>query len=880
MGEIHLARLTGAANFEKHLVIKKILPHLARHDEFVRKFVDEAHILVHLTHGNIVTVFDMGEANGELFMAMEYVAGRDLRAVMRHLSEEGRTLPVPLIAFIVAEMSKGLSYAHRKTDDHGHSLGIIHRDISPSNILISREGEVKLADFGIAKAALRNSQSITGRLQGKFNYMSPEQARGEALDPRADLFSVGVVFYEMLTGTRPFEGPTDMATLERIKTYDPPPVSTLFKDFPPAIDDILKRLLAKDRNERFESADALLHALNAYLVEVGEPINSATLANALAPCLASAEAITNGGLGLDEALAFEADRLLAHTPSERTPSLEPLSQRTPAQASALLDPATPAEEIVISAPLGSGDHAVSVETFGRESATVPRVKIAKVDAAKVADIQTQPPRIVKTEQPKAIVAPSKAVIAELAETDEIPFDPAVLKETKPKRRVSDPHIPSGLTSTADLPRLTNVFSDAADKSAASKRAQDAISGNDLPIPGTPQTQRRLIILGIATFLLLIGSILLVFHLSSNDDPQPPEQGDAPSSIKPASPVVHLTLKVDNTFGFKLDSKLSYMMGAEDAAKPKPQALGQGQWLFSSLTPDKYLVLLQPSDTEDAEPICSFEVSTQANNARTASISRIYTEKLCGAKIVASHDNQLTLSVTLVEDAVRAQLEPPKAEAQVADTTPEQTPDDPAPLEVDPPTTDDAKPKDNTPKEAAVEDTTPAITPPPKPKARKPKAKTYRLSCKPDTCKITVLGPGGQTDRGSIEVKHKANQPMPRLRFTYKEGSDNPYYPIESSLDTLCPSGPKSCKRVDFSTFQKVHLRTQDTHHRRLFNAEIVVGPFKKRSGTTGGWAIMLPPNQKVKVKATSLGFEPNQRTCQAGQKACILPLKDPPTSAP
>src|SRR5690554_2784135 len=178
MGEIFVAKSRGAGGFEKTVIIKTILPHLADEQEFVTKFLDEGRIVVNLTHGNIVPVFDMGEEKGEYFIAMEYVAGRDLRDILRHLNVSGRVLPVEYSLYILIELSKGLGYAHRKTDEQGVPLGIVHRDVSPSNVLLSREGEVKLIDFGIARATGKSSVTVSGRIQGKCCDRSREQASG------------------------------------------------------------------------------------------------------------------------------------------------------------------------------------------------------------------------------------------------------------------------------------------------------------------------------------------------------------------------------------------------------------------------------------------------------------------------------------------------------------------------------------------------------------------------------------------------------------------------------------------------------------------------------------------------------------------------------
>lgn len=320
MGEIYLARVRGAGGFEKKLVIKRILSYLVEEDEFVQKFIDEANIVKHLTHGNIVPVFDMGEAdNGELYIAMEYVEGRDLRDVLKRARRENRPLPVGVALWIVAELCKGLGHAHRKTDADGRPLHIVHRDISPSNLLISREGEVKVADFGIAKARDRLSRSITGRLQGKFCYMSPEQASGKVVDARSDIFSTGVVLYELLTHRRPFESERDLETLDRVKTLDPPPPSHHRPELAPEVDAIVMKALTKDPDERYPQIDELERAIMGHLYGSGDGVTSRDVVHALEVLFPDGferpEARLSEGasspMSLEDAFDAEVDRLLA-----------------------------------------------------------------------------------------------------------------------------------------------------------------------------------------------------------------------------------------------------------------------------------------------------------------------------------------------------------------------------------------------------------------------------------------------------------------------------------------------------------------------------------------------------------------------------------------
>ena len=205
MAQIYLARQLGPEGFEKLLVVKRILPHLAENEEFITMFLDEARIAARLNHPNVVQIFDLGAQDDSFFIAMEFIHGEDVRRVWKHADKVGKPIPLPLICRIIIEACAGLDYAHKKLDASGRPLNIVHRDISPQNILVAFEGGVKIVDFGIAKAADQATVTKSGVLKGKYSYMSPEQAAGQPIDCRTDIFALGVVLYELLTGTRLFK---------------------------------------------------------------------------------------------------------------------------------------------------------------------------------------------------------------------------------------------------------------------------------------------------------------------------------------------------------------------------------------------------------------------------------------------------------------------------------------------------------------------------------------------------------------------------------------------------------------------------------------------------------------------------------------------------
>ncbi|HZN96027.1 MAG TPA: serine/threonine-protein kinase, partial [Myxococcales bacterium] len=225
MAEVWLARQTGIEGFKRHLVIKRILPHLADDPEFVQMFLNEARIAANFNHPNIAQIYDLGEVSGAYYIAMEFVHGEDLGRIMRKAWGTGQWIAYPIGIRIVALACEGLYYAHTRNDDSGRPLKVVHRDISPQNILIGFDGSVKLVDFGIAKAVDSASMTKSGAIKGKFAYMAPEQAGGKPIDHRADLFAIGLTLYELLTGTRPLKKESEIATLQAALACEIPPPS-------------------------------------------------------------------------------------------------------------------------------------------------------------------------------------------------------------------------------------------------------------------------------------------------------------------------------------------------------------------------------------------------------------------------------------------------------------------------------------------------------------------------------------------------------------------------------------------------------------------------------------------------------------------------------
>jgi eukaryotic-like serine/threonine-protein kinase len=271
MAEVFIAVAQGDEGFEKPVVIKRLLPELASVPRFQQMFLDEARIMLSLQHGNIVQILDMGRMEGVPFLAIEYVHGKDLRTILQRAADAGSAFPHALSAHIVREACRALDYAHRKTDDEGRPLNIVHRDVNPANILVSHEGEVKVSDFGLAKARDNLEQSDSGVIKGKLSYVSPEQALGQAIDHRSDIFSLGTTLYEMICGRRPFQGQSDVEVVLKVREADFPRPSEIVSGLEPALEAIILRALKKSPDERYQTANHMREDLARYLQQLPAP---------------------------------------------------------------------------------------------------------------------------------------------------------------------------------------------------------------------------------------------------------------------------------------------------------------------------------------------------------------------------------------------------------------------------------------------------------------------------------------------------------------------------------------------------------------------------------------------------------------------------------
>jgi hypothetical protein len=281
MAEVYRARMTGAENFQRLLAIKCLRPELALDDEFTSMFIDEANVAAQLLHANIVQTYELGKQAGVLYIAMELVPGRDLRQLLAAAAKEGFRLPQWLAAYVAAKTAEGLDFAHRKQSIEGRPLGLVHRDVSPQNVLVSFHGEVKLLDFGIAKAAMRETATRAGLFKGNLAHTSPENVAGEPVDRRADIFGLGTLLFELLTGRRLFVADSDYALLDKVRRAETGSLRGSDHGFDPRFEPILERALARKVSDRYEWASEMADALTPILLEDGKLLGAKNAAGVM-----------------------------------------------------------------------------------------------------------------------------------------------------------------------------------------------------------------------------------------------------------------------------------------------------------------------------------------------------------------------------------------------------------------------------------------------------------------------------------------------------------------------------------------------------------------------------------------------------------------------
>ncbi|APR74753.1 Serine/threonine protein kinase PrkC, regulator of stationary phase [Minicystis rosea] len=278
MAEVFIAESAGIEGFKKQVAIKRVLPSLSEKKRFIAMFLDEARLSANLTHSNVAQVFDIGVGDNAYFIVMEYVDGADLKAVIEHLRRGGRVFPIEHACYIAERLCEGLTYAHELRGGDGKPLEIIHRDMSPPNVLITKHGEVKIVDFGLAKATSQLEKSEAGVIKGKYGYLSPEAAQGQAIDHRTDIFAVGIILWEMLSGRRLFSGDTDFATVKLVREAVIPSLRELNPAVPAELEKIIARALAREPDKRYATARDFGRDLTAFLFRHGHPVTAYDIA--------------------------------------------------------------------------------------------------------------------------------------------------------------------------------------------------------------------------------------------------------------------------------------------------------------------------------------------------------------------------------------------------------------------------------------------------------------------------------------------------------------------------------------------------------------------------------------------------------------------------
>jgi serine/threonine protein kinase len=355
MATVHRAKERGIEGFERQVALKRLLPHLAEDEQFVRAFVREAKLASMLTHTNIVQLFELGRVDHVYFISMELIEGRDLRKLLRQARRITGPAPVDVIVALLIEICDALDYAHTRTDSDGEPLGLVHRDVSPSNVIVTKSGHVKIIDFGIAKANTIHMRTATGRVKGKMAYMAPEATRGEKLDARSDIFSAGVIAHELLTARPLFATKNDYQTLMRVQNAPVAPPSTYNQSSSPELDAIVLRALAKDPDERYRSAAEMRDALDSLRQKHGLNATSREVCD-----------------WMQWAFALEMPAKAPRTPARVTP---PTLSRSGLSRSQLYTPPTGSMDFFADSlpPLEADDEVIEIAWGGREQEGVPVV---------------------------------------------------------------------------------------------------------------------------------------------------------------------------------------------------------------------------------------------------------------------------------------------------------------------------------------------------------------------------------------------------------------------------------------------------------------------------------------------------------------------------
>jgi len=385
MAEVFLGEATSVQGFKKRVAIKRVLPHLASHTNFIGMFLDEARLGARLTHANIVSVFDIGKSDNSFFIVMEFVDGTNLKKIMEALRLKEQHFPLKDVIYIAMEVCRGLSYAHELVDDDGHPVDLVHRDVSPPNILVSKRGEVKVTDFGLAKARTQLERTDPGVVKGKFSYLSPEVATGQDVDQRADIFALGVCLWEMLAGRRLFLGDTDYETVQAVSNADVPSLVGVHPEVDPQFESLLLKALARDPDNRYPSAREFGDALASYLFHHQMKVTPYDIANLVQAALERQKSVPPQPMMIDGMIQEELGRFTSLESDAKVPidpsttfALGPDDGTRPLDASDFVDPSNwfAGDEEVETAIENVRDSAPAGATMGwfesKDSLRVPR----------------------------------------------------------------------------------------------------------------------------------------------------------------------------------------------------------------------------------------------------------------------------------------------------------------------------------------------------------------------------------------------------------------------------------------------------------------------------------------------------------------------------
>ncbi len=349
MAEVFRAESQGLQGFRKQVAIKRVLPHLSEKKKFISMFLDEARLSAQLSHSNCVQVFDIGVGDQAYFIVMEFVDGANLKSIAESLKNQGQEFPVAAAVFIAHEICKGLSYAHELTDEHGVPLQLVHRDMSPPNVLLTKYGEVKIVDFGLAKATSQLEKSEPGIIKGKFAYLSPEATLGHEVDRRADIFAVGIILWELLASQRLFLGDTDLQTVKNVEAARVPPISQINRRVPPELERIVAKALARDPRQRYGTARELGQALSNFMFRFAQPVSGYDIAAIVQGTMREKEdARAAQGSIIDKLIEEALFEFTSLRDDDGTASDNLMTEAAPLNADAFRDPRRPTNESSLS----------------------------------------------------------------------------------------------------------------------------------------------------------------------------------------------------------------------------------------------------------------------------------------------------------------------------------------------------------------------------------------------------------------------------------------------------------------------------------------------------------------------------------------------------